>query len=192
MLTSVESLLCMQGSGSVGPTYEQTAASFARDTTSHVYILCMHIHVQLDHTFAGWLERQKGVVLNHVMVLMQAEVERFHAGMSLLHDYHHARTQEAAGGDSVVLVRVSRSVAVVSPDRASNIAVCWILPWKKLVSRVDSGSGQNLLGVVIANVDERKVRKVAVLGQDHMRYGPLNRAQKDWSHEAICGRWLPA
>lgn len=38
------------------------------------------------------------------MVLMQAEVERFHAGASLLHDYCHAKTQEVLRDDSVVLV----------------------------------------------------------------------------------------
>lgn len=53
---------------------------------------------------AGWLERQEGMTSNHIMVLMQAEVERFHAGMLLLHDYHHCRTQGLAGDDTPALV----------------------------------------------------------------------------------------
>lgn len=34
------------------------------------------------------------MIINHMIVLMQAEVERFHAGTLLLHDYHDAKTQE--------------------------------------------------------------------------------------------------
>lgn len=46
------------------------------------------------------------MLLNHAIVLMQAEVERFHAGTSLLHDYHNAKTQEAAHDGSILLVNV--------------------------------------------------------------------------------------
>ncbi|CAN0391281.1 unnamed protein product, partial [Ectocarpus sp. 12 AP-2014] len=36
----------------------------------------------------GWVERQQGTVSNNMILLMQAEVERFHAGVLLLHDYY--------------------------------------------------------------------------------------------------------
>lgn len=52
------------------------------------------------------------MVFNHMMVLMQAEVERFHAGASLVHDYFQSKTQEILRDDSVVLVS-ERSSAVV-------------------------------------------------------------------------------
>ncbi|CAM9358356.1 unnamed protein product, partial [Choristocarpus tenellus] len=51
----------------------------------------------------GWVERQVGMVFNHFMLLMQAEVERFHAGMSLLHDYHHSCVQGSVDGKKLVL-----------------------------------------------------------------------------------------
>lgn len=44
------------------------------------------------------------MISNHIIVLMQAEVERFHAGTTLLHDYHNIKTQEVACEDTVVLV----------------------------------------------------------------------------------------
>lgn len=58
------------------------------------------------YRFTGWLERQTGMVFNHMILLMQAEVERFHAGNLLLHDYYHTTVQDVAG-DSVVLVSVA-------------------------------------------------------------------------------------
>lgn len=75
------------------------------------------------HTSAGWLERQKGVVLNHVMVLMQAEVERFHARTSLLHDYYHARIQEITSDDSVVLVSMPCAAAIITFDWVREVTV---------------------------------------------------------------------
>ena len=44
------------------------------------------------------------MAFNHVMVLMQAEVERFHAGVSMLYDYYNAKVQEVLQDDSVALV----------------------------------------------------------------------------------------
>lgn len=44
------------------------------------------------------------MAFNHVMVLMQAEVERFHAGVSMLYDYYNANVQEVLQDDSVALV----------------------------------------------------------------------------------------
>ena len=46
------------------------------------------------------------MVFNHMILLMQAEVERFHAGISLLHDYYQIKVQDVAVGNSVVLVSV--------------------------------------------------------------------------------------
>lgn len=46
------------------------------------------------------------MVFNHMILLMQAEVERFHAGISLLHDYYQIKVQDVAGDNSVVLVSV--------------------------------------------------------------------------------------
>ncbi|CAN0076746.1 unnamed protein product [Scytosiphon promiscuus] len=51
----------------------------------------------------GWVERQQGMVFNHMILLMQIEIERFHAGMLLLHDYHQAKVQEVANDTTVVL-----------------------------------------------------------------------------------------
>lgn len=48
------------------------------------------------------------MISNHMIVLMQAEVERFHAGTSLLLDYHHAKTQEATRDGPIILVRILR------------------------------------------------------------------------------------
>lgn len=48
------------------------------------------------------------MAFNHVMVLMQAEVERFHAGVSMLHDYYNAKVQEVLQDDSVALVSKGR------------------------------------------------------------------------------------
>lgn len=42
---------------------------------------------------------------------MQAEVERFHAGNLLLHDYYQVKVQDVAGDNCVVLVSV-----VLSPS----------------------------------------------------------------------------
>lgn len=53
---------------------------------------------------AGWLERQKGMLFNHMVLLMQSEVERFHAGTSMLYDYDNAKRQEATHDDSFVMV----------------------------------------------------------------------------------------
>lgn len=44
------------------------------------------------------------MISNHMIILMQAEVERFHAGTTLLNDYHDIKTQEVAREDTVVLV----------------------------------------------------------------------------------------
>ncbi|CAN0079061.1 unnamed protein product, partial [Discosporangium mesarthrocarpum] len=52
----------------------------------------------------GWVERQVGMVNNHFMVLMQAELERHHAGVSLLVDYQHCLEQERRGFTELVLV----------------------------------------------------------------------------------------
>eukprot|EP00752_Nemacystus_decipiens_P002219 g2107.t3 len=52
----------------------------------------------------GWLERQTGMVFNHMILLMQAEVERFHAGVLLLHDFYQIKVQGVTGDNSVVLV----------------------------------------------------------------------------------------
>ncbi|CAM9397884.1 unnamed protein product, partial [Ectocarpus sp. 12 AP-2014] len=52
---------------------------------------------------AGWVERQQGTVSNNMILLMQAEVERFHAGVLLLHDYYHIKVQEVTNDNSVVL-----------------------------------------------------------------------------------------
>lgn len=46
------------------------------------------------------------MISNHMIVLMQAEVERFHAGTALLHDYHHIKMQEVADKESIVLVSI--------------------------------------------------------------------------------------
>lgn len=53
---------------------------------------------------AGWVERQQGMVSNNMILLMQAEVERFHAGVLLLHDYYQTKVQEVTNDNSVVLV----------------------------------------------------------------------------------------
>ncbi|CAM9137868.1 unnamed protein product [Ectocarpus sp. 4 AP-2014] len=52
---------------------------------------------------AGWVERQQGTVSNNMILLMQAEVERFHAGVLLLHDYYQIKVQEVTNDNSVVL-----------------------------------------------------------------------------------------
>lgn len=52
----------------------------------------------------GWVERQQGTVSNNMILLMQAEVERFHAGVLLLHDYYQTKVQEVTHDNSVVLV----------------------------------------------------------------------------------------
>lgn len=52
----------------------------------------------------GWLERQTRMVFNHMILLMQAEVERFHAGNLLLHDYYQIKVQDVTDDNSVVLV----------------------------------------------------------------------------------------
>ncbi|CAB1113052.1 unnamed protein product [Ectocarpus sp. CCAP 1310/34] len=54
----------------------------------------------------GWVERQQGTVSNNMILLMQAEVERFHAGVLLLHDYYQIKVQEVTNDNSVVLVAV--------------------------------------------------------------------------------------
>lgn len=54
--------------------------------------------------WTGWLERQSGMVVNHMILLMQAEVERFHAGNLLLHDYFQTKVQDVTQNNSVVLV----------------------------------------------------------------------------------------
>ena len=41
-----------------------------------------------------------------MIVLMQAEVERFHAGIVLLHDFYQIKVQDVAGDNSVALVSV--------------------------------------------------------------------------------------
>lgn len=46
------------------------------------------------------------MVFNHMILLMQAEVERFHASNLLLHDYYQIKVQDVAGDNSVVLVSV--------------------------------------------------------------------------------------
>ncbi|CAN0085787.1 unnamed protein product, partial [Ectocarpus sp. 12 AP-2014] len=51
----------------------------------------------------GWVERQQGTVSNNMILLMQAEVERFHAGVLLLHDYYQIKVQEVTNDNSVVL-----------------------------------------------------------------------------------------
>ncbi|CAM9180110.1 unnamed protein product, partial [Hapterophycus canaliculatus] len=51
----------------------------------------------------GWVERQQGMVFNHMILLMQTEVERFHAGLLLLHDYYQAQVQEVTDDTTVVL-----------------------------------------------------------------------------------------
>lgn len=45
------------------------------------------------------------MIYNHLMVLMQAEVECFHAGTSLLQDYHDTQFQAGGSRDSIALVR---------------------------------------------------------------------------------------
>lgn len=49
----------------------------------------------------GWSGRQRGMICNSMMVLMQAEVERFHAGVSLLHDYYHTKMQETSADETM-------------------------------------------------------------------------------------------
>lgn len=44
------------------------------------------------------------MVANHMILLMQAEVERFHAGNMLLHDYYQTKVQDVTHDNSVVLV----------------------------------------------------------------------------------------
>lgn len=44
------------------------------------------------------------MIFNHMILLMQAEVERFHAGTLLLHDYYQTKVQDATHDNSVVLV----------------------------------------------------------------------------------------
>lgn len=44
------------------------------------------------------------MVFNHMILLMQAEVERFHAGNLLLHDYYQIKVQDVADDNLVVLV----------------------------------------------------------------------------------------
>ncbi len=44
------------------------------------------------------------MVVNHTILLMQAEVERFHAGNLLLHDYFQTKVQDVTEPNSVVLV----------------------------------------------------------------------------------------
>lgn len=51
---------------------------------------------------SGWSGRQKGMMCNSMMVLMQAEVERFHAGVSLLHDYYHTKMQETSADETII------------------------------------------------------------------------------------------
>ena len=43
-----------------------------------------------DIASSGWLEERVSIVLNHLIRLMQSEIDRFHAGVSLLRDYYKA------------------------------------------------------------------------------------------------------
>eukprot|EP00903_Cladosiphon_okamuranus_P015252 g14094.t3 len=63
----------------------------------------------------GWLQRQTGMVFNHMILLMQAEVERFHAGNLLLHDYYQVKVQDVAGDNSVALAPLLRPEADGNP-----------------------------------------------------------------------------
>ncbi|KAG5184931.1 hypothetical protein JKP88DRAFT_313477 [Tribonema minus] len=50
----------------------------------------------LQHTREdGWVEKQVALLENCVMLLIQAEVDRFHAGIGLLMDYHAAQLQDS-------------------------------------------------------------------------------------------------
>ena len=83
----------------------------------------------------GWLERQKGMISNHMIVLMQAEVERFHAGTMLLHDYHHIKTQEVGHEDSIMLVSSSPPLVFCSGSAALEVdSVVFIIMSRFFVS----------------------------------------------------------
>lgn len=75
-------------------------------------------------TNTGWLERQTGMASNHMILLMQAEVERFHAGNLLLHDYYQIKVQNVADENSVVLVSDFLFFCQKRPGMCSGFALC--------------------------------------------------------------------
>lgn len=85
------------------------------------------------------------MISNHIIVLMQAEVERFHAGTTLLHDYHHIKTQEVAYEDTVVLVSgpFPPPHNLFSGSRCVGCVLFIIYLW---IFHFDRESGSNLVG----------------------------------------------
>lgn len=66
------------------------------------------------------------MICNSMMVLMQAEVERFHAGMSLLHDYYCAKMQQETSADetvSLVSNGIGQSCVLRSPSVVCSLLV---------------------------------------------------------------------
>jgi hypothetical protein len=59
---------------------------------------------------AGWIEHQVALIDNNFMMLIQAEVDKFHAAIGLLIDYYAAQNQDS--NTEILLVSSKHSVCV--------------------------------------------------------------------------------
>jgi hypothetical protein len=70
---------------------------------------------------AGWIEQQVALIDNNFMMLIQAEVDKFHAAIGLLIDYYAAQNLDS---NTEILLVSSEHTSCASCARVRTITVC--------------------------------------------------------------------